>query len=509
MSRVAGNAISNYIGQAYSILITLASVPIYIKYLGAEAYGLIGFFIILQSFSGLLDFGLSATINRKVAQARAVDSEFSLLFGVLKIVEPLFAIVFIVIFLAIYFNGDFISVKWIKAVTLTKADIAYCLMLMGVIMGFRLYSTLYRSGINGFEDQIWNNKNNMLVNSIKYGGSIVLLIVFSQKIQTYFEYQLVAAAFEMWLLRRRFYKNMASYVVNIQLKRLNCAELFSIVPFCLSVAYTSAVVIVIMQLDKLLLSRIIGLQELGYLNVVSTITSLVLVMATPVFLAFLPNITMLATGKSFSEMRSVYSDMTKVVALVTACATVMIAYNAKIIIFTMTGSKEAEAWGAEILVYYAIGTGFYVLSNVQYYLLSSLGNLRPYVIGCTVSLLLLVPSIYVITKKYNVLGASYVWMIYGVVWFFFWGALVHCKMLPNFHFRWLLRDILPLLTSIIVTTFAVSEVVNITDNDSRTLALVKCIIAGVFVLLVNALWLTKFRSFIFINFNLKWFKNGE
>ena len=72
-ARVSHNAISNYIGQAYSMFITLASVPICIKYLGTEAYGLIGFFVLLQNFTSFLDFGLSITINRLIAQAKVIS----------------------------------------------------------------------------------------------------------------------------------------------------------------------------------------------------------------------------------------------------------------------------------------------------------------------------------------------------------------------------------------------------------------------------------------------------
>ena len=45
------NAIGNYFGQSYTILVTLLCTPLYIKYLGAESYGLVGFFIIVQKKS--------------------------------------------------------------------------------------------------------------------------------------------------------------------------------------------------------------------------------------------------------------------------------------------------------------------------------------------------------------------------------------------------------------------------------------------------------------------------
>lgn len=501
ISKVTSNAISNYVGQVYSMLITLASVPVYIKYLGTEAYGLIGFFILLQSLIVILDFGLSATLNRQIAHARAAVNEFKPLFNVLKTIEFLFVIVSISIILAIHFNSNFMSGEWIKPVTLDQADVAYCLKLMGVIIGLKLYSTFYRSGINGFEDQVWNNKNIIIINTLKYGGSIIILIYISQKITIYFEYQLLAAILETWSLRHRFYKNMPKSVANYKSKKTDWHEVFKIAPFALSIAYTSAVVIVIMQLDKLLLSTTISLEELGYLNVISTVTSLILVMTTPVFSAYLPKITMLATNKNISEMTVVYTEMTKIVALITVISSAMIACNSKGIIYAITGNKVAEMWGAEVLIYYAIGTGFYVLGSVQYYLLNALGNLKLYVAGCSISLLVLIPIVFWGVKKYSVLGASYIWMIYGFVWFIVWGGFVHKKMLPKFHLKWLLKEILPLMISVGVATIIASSELNINENSSRTLIVLEGLILGIFILLINALWLNGFRRFIMMKIN--------
>lgn len=43
------NLIANYLGQSWTALMGLAFIPLYIKYLGIEAYGLIGLFALLQA----------------------------------------------------------------------------------------------------------------------------------------------------------------------------------------------------------------------------------------------------------------------------------------------------------------------------------------------------------------------------------------------------------------------------------------------------------------------------
>ena len=55
MTSTKRNIIANYLGSAWNALMGLAFIPLYIHYLGIEAYGLIGVFILLQAWMVLLD----------------------------------------------------------------------------------------------------------------------------------------------------------------------------------------------------------------------------------------------------------------------------------------------------------------------------------------------------------------------------------------------------------------------------------------------------------------------
>ena len=65
---VKRNVLANYVGQGWSALMGLAFVPLYIRYLGIEAYGLIGVFAVLQACLSLLDMGMTPTLNREMAR---------------------------------------------------------------------------------------------------------------------------------------------------------------------------------------------------------------------------------------------------------------------------------------------------------------------------------------------------------------------------------------------------------------------------------------------------------
>jgi len=49
-------------------LMGIIFIPVYINILGIDSYGLIGIYTSLQALSGLLDIGLSNTLNREMAR---------------------------------------------------------------------------------------------------------------------------------------------------------------------------------------------------------------------------------------------------------------------------------------------------------------------------------------------------------------------------------------------------------------------------------------------------------
>src|SRR5271169_6135506 len=62
------NITANFAGTFWQALMGLIFIPLYIKYIGMESYGLIAIFATLQIIFGLLDVGLGNTLTREMAR---------------------------------------------------------------------------------------------------------------------------------------------------------------------------------------------------------------------------------------------------------------------------------------------------------------------------------------------------------------------------------------------------------------------------------------------------------
>ena len=89
-----GKALSiGYIAQAYSAIVSLAFAPYILSKIGAEAYGLVGIFLIAQGWIQLLDAGLTPTTTRETARYRGNAVTGQSLANTLKGLETLIFIV--------------------------------------------------------------------------------------------------------------------------------------------------------------------------------------------------------------------------------------------------------------------------------------------------------------------------------------------------------------------------------------------------------------------------------
>jgi O-antigen/teichoic acid export membrane protein len=68
MATTRNNILANLFGRVWIALINLLFIPVYLRFLGIEEFGIIGIFASMQAILMVLDGGMSATLNREMAR---------------------------------------------------------------------------------------------------------------------------------------------------------------------------------------------------------------------------------------------------------------------------------------------------------------------------------------------------------------------------------------------------------------------------------------------------------
>lgn len=428
----------NYLGQAYALLVGILILPFYLGHLGAEAYGLVGFFTVLQAWLQLLDAGLSPSLVRQIAHYRgATDAEALRLPGrLLRSFELLLLPIALVCGAGLYAGSDWIAEHWLQARTLELVTLERCLGLMGLMIALRLYATLYKSGLQGLELHGWLNGANMAIATLRYFGGLLLVAEVSQDPLHFFLFQTLVGLLETLLFAGKAYARMP-------LPRPFCGLDWPIVrpvlPFAAGLTVTTGLWILLTQLDKLLLSRVLLLETFGYFSLVALVSTGLLTLINPLVQTLLPRLTMLAAEGRTEDMHALYLGATRFVCSLLFPLAAMIAVHAESLILAWTGSAEAARWSEPILFWYALGSAILAASGFQFYLQYALGQLRLHLWYSVVSAVVTVPLMIWAAFTHGAHGVALTWFALRLAAHLLWPAVVHRRFAPGIHRRWL-RD---------------------------------------------------------------------
>jgi O-antigen/teichoic acid export membrane protein len=475
------------------MFIGIAILPAYMKYLGSEAFGLIGFFTMLSSWMMLLDLGLSATISRQSASLKHSVEQMMKFKHILRSVEAVFVVIALMIVFGVYISDHWIADNWLKIETLDKSEVAYCISLMGVMIAFKWLVGLYKGAINGFEQQIWLNVYGIIINSLKFIGGFMLVKYISQTPSSYFEYQFFIGALELIIIHQKVYK-VVPKTDNFLMPSIKYLKI--IMPFALGIAYTSGIWIVLTNIDKLFLSHILPLKEYGYFSLVAVVASGMSALSGPIGTAVQPRLTSLISQGKKEEAISLYKKATQFVSVIGFAVAGTVAVFSKELLYAWTGNMEAAQWAEDILFWYALGNGLLMVLAFQYYLQFAYGNLKYHIWGNTI--FGLVQIIVMTTAVYTcgALGAGIAWFILQAIFLSFWPGFIHSKFAKGIHKDWMMNDVLPMMMSSMVVLIIMKNLdIDFFSFGRVELFLILLVIGGI-VLIVNSIVAKDVRDMI-------------
>jgi|TARA_Y100000296_G_C5178472_1_gene261652 O-antigen/teichoic acid export membrane protein len=488
MTSVNRNVAFNYGGQLYSTLIGIVVLPLFLAHVGAEAYGLIGFYTLVQAWMSLVDLGMTPTIGREVARLKTQPSEASRLVTIVNSLEVVFVIVAGGVAFSMVVGREWLSAHWLTVEKLDMTTVETAVAIIGVTVAVRWASSLNRSGVNAFEHQVWLNIFEVVINTLRFPVALLLVIWLDGNVLAYFYFQLAVVGIEFVILRRK----LRSLLSNVQARRFSWPELKRIAPFAISIGYTTAIWVLLTQLDKLVLSKTLTLSEYGYFTLVATVSSGVMMLSGPVSKAILPRMTaLLAEGKK-DEMIQLYRKSTRLIVILVMPIAITIACMPYSVLFVWTGNEEAARWGEQILPLFILGSATLAIVAFQYHLQYVYGNLKYHVRYNTFSVLANVPLIIYFAIEFGPIGIAWLWFGSRLLSLLVWVPFIHNRFAPGLHKTWFLNDVLiPLILVIGIVLIGVM-VSNDLEKMSRFLQFSTLAIISASANLLAAAWV--FRS---------------
>ena len=451
MNLIKRNIFANYIGSIWMALMSFAFVPIYIRFLGIESYGLIGFFAALQGMFALMDMGISTTLNREMASLSVQSNKTSFMRDSVRTLEIVYwAMAFILCLIVVSLSG-IIANHWINPKTITIETVENAIKLMGVIIAFRWPLNFYFGGLKGLQCQVLQNSINSVAATLRGVGAIFILWLVSPTIEAFFMWQVLISALQTvitrWFLWRILPKDIGR--ARFRLEVLNGSWRFA-------AGITGIMVIdtILTQLDKIILSKMLTLEMFGYYSLATVVAIQLRSLFTPIFDAVYPKFTNLSTLGTQTALVKLYHKSCQAMSVIILPTALVIAFFSYEILLLWTHNPTTANQTYLFVSIMIIGTAINGLMNIPYAL--QLANGWP---GLTlkiniISLIIFVPYIILITKYFGALGAATTWPLLNAFQMILNIHNMHRRLLPSEKSKWVLTDVgLPLFTSLIIVGF--------------------------------------------------------
>ena len=439
MGRLERNAFANLFGAAWSAALNVLCIPLYIKLMGAEAFGLVGLFITLQSIFVVLDLGVGATLNREMARFAAANVAPLTQRDLVFTLQAVYLLGALVVGASVFALAPAMARHWVRAQSLSAETVTNCVRMMGVAMALQFPFVFYQSGLLGLQRQVLLNEMVATLATLRAAGTLLALWLVASTPQTFFAAQIAAgaastaaAAFMLWRC------------LPAPAEGASCGFRFEVIRrvwrFGAAYAANAVANMGLYQGDKIILSTLLPLELFGYYTLAQTIASGMYSVIVSVGGAAFPQLAGLVGRDAEAELSEAYHRSSQLMLVLLAPIAVVAAIFSKEVLFMWTGYRTVVENAHLVLTLLVCGMLLHGLVQAPYYLQVAYGWWR-IILGTNLILLLcVVPMNILMAKAYGGPGAALVWVLLNLC-YVLTLPFVHRRFLKGQQGRWLFEDI--------------------------------------------------------------------
>lgn len=440
------NVLASIGSQVYVSAISVLVLPLYLRELGPDAYGLIGFYMAMQAWLALLDFGLTPTVSRASALARTKKCKSISIWSLISIFERILLLIATTLGIAAFITSKYLSIHWFLEAQLLNQEIQKSLELMVIAISLRLIANLHRGIISGFERIIWLGLWNSTIATLRFLIVIPMLSEMKLSISLFFAFQTMVSLIDLIVVKRFTSRLLTTYARGSQSSPIDITPSLR---FAFSMALTNSTWIIATQTDKLILAGIISLSDYGYFTFAATTASGIQLLSAAIFSAVLPRFVTLYSAGGIERSLPLYRSVSQLITLSAGTLSAFIAIFTPEILYAWTADSSVVQQVNPSLSKYAIGYGIMSISSLPYLLQNASGSIKLHLIGTVLFIAVLTPGTIVGAELYGSIGASYSWLIANALYALLWIPLVHRRFDRTLHISWLAKDILaPIIPAI-------------------------------------------------------------
>ena len=354
-----------------------------------------------------------------------------------------------------------IAEHWLQGNELPQESIIRAVQLLGLVIACRWPIGLYTGALLGAERVDISSSINIIMVAIANGGAISILALLSPTIEAFFAWHACVGLVYALLIRHAAW----AIIGRESATAFNIKELQSIAKFAAGMSAIGVTALVLTQIDKVILSKALGLEDFGKYMLASVVVSSIYIVVTPVFNIVYPRFAALVATSNTTQIENLYRFGTRMLSsILFPIALTLIVFSTDLLNLWIRDDDLAKSI-SPIIRLLAIGSALHGVMHFQYALQLAHGNTR---LPLTINLILiafLAPLIYYLVSHFGAIGGAGAWAILHCTYLILGTWMTHRHLLRGTASKWLFFDVgIPLITSsaVAITTDQILRVMDAT-----------------------------------------------
>ena len=469
----------NLAGTGWSALVQFACIPIYLAVLGAERYALIAFSTSLQLALKALDLGVSHTANRELA-ARTTSGRTEGVRELLRTLEAAYAVAGVVLGGALAAAAPLVATRWFGESALGAAPVTQAVRLIGLFIAVQWPLSLYQSALLGLGRATTMNGLAIASSTLAGGGSVLLLLSGRRSLVVVLAWQAAVAAGHTLAIAFATHRALAR---DARPARIRPAALVEVRGTLTGVGTITLSLLLLLQADKLMASRLLPLADYGYYMLAATISNGLGVLSAPVFNTLLPRLAALAVRHDAARLSAEFRRGTRLITLFVFPAMITAGVLASDLLRLWTHDPVTARHAAPPATLLLVGMGSASLLQLSMALQMATGRTGA---GARINALLLIAlvPIALMASRWGTVGVAGAWAALLVLGAVVGGAEIYRRLLGAGAGRWLLGDVVRPLAAMLGVTLLAWPLLSVPAEPA--LSALRLVVLGVLLTGVSA-----------------------
>lgn len=283
-SLTARNAASSFVGLAWLSLLSMLTIPIYIRLLGVSEWGLVAACASLQILSNFIDAGFSQIVPRWAAQESLHPARLR---EYVNLFRRMYFGLALAMFALLQASAGYLAHQWFQ-VPGDRADaLELAIRIVSFQFLFQFVNNLHIGLWNGLQSQVLANVRACGFGTLKHAATVLALLMGPKEVWLYALSFACVACLEVCVNAISVQRMLGREPAGAS------GEKVALGPLLKEVSVLSGGILVGLlasQLDRIVLSRTVDVESFGIYTVVATLALAFLQLQAPVTRAYFPMI---------------------------------------------------------------------------------------------------------------------------------------------------------------------------------------------------------------------------